>query len=335
MSYKQLFRPSDEIAKKSGPRELAMVVHPGFQVLSLAVTTVFEMANETAGEEAYHVTLFSESGGLVRSSLGFSIQTERLPKRIKKVDTIIAAGNNDFKPASEPLVRFLRTNAGAVRRMAATCTGALFLAQAGLLDSRRATTHWFYADRLREKYPAVTIDEDRIFIEDGPIWTSAGMTSAIDMAIAMVEQDLGAGIAKIVAKKMVVYHRRTGGQSQHSALLDLAPKSDRIQKALTYARANLKKITSVESLAEVATLSLRQFNRLFRVETGTSPASALERLRVEEARLMMESGNHSLDEIAEETGFGERERMRRAFLRAFGQSPQAIRRVTRTQVVAI
>ncbi len=316
-------------------REMALVIYPDFQVLSLALSTVFEMANETAGHTAYHVTLYSVSGGLVRSSLGFSIQTERLPKRLRRVDTIVVAGNNEFMPGNETLVKFLRANASAVRRVAATCTAARFLAQAGLLDGRRATTHWFFAEEFRRQYPEVTIEADRIFIEDGPVWTSAGMTAGIDLAIALVEKDLGAAIARVVAKKLVVYHRRAGGQSQHSVLLDLAPKSDRIQRAVTFAKANLPKILSVEQLAVAASLSLRQFNRLFRKETGASPAAALERLRVEAARLLMESGSHSLDEIAAETGFGERERMRRAFLRAFGQSPQAIRRVMRAQVVAI
>jgi transcriptional regulator GlxA family with amidase domain len=335
MSNIQRFRPSAKTTKPTKAREIALVIYPDFQVLSLALSTVFEMANETAAHTAYHVTLYSVSGGLVRSSLGFLIQTERLPKRLRRVDTIIVAGNNEFMPGNETLVKFLRANASAARRVAGTCTAARFLAQAGLLDGRRATTHWFFAEEFRRHYPEVTIEEDRIFIEDGPVWTSAGMTAGIDLAIALVEKDLGAEIARVVAKKLVVYHRRAGGQSQHSVLLDLSPKSDRIQRAVTFAQANLQKILSVERLAEAASLSLRQFNRLFRKETGASPAVALERLRVESARLLMESGSHSLDEIAAETGFGERERMRRAFLRAFGQSPQAIRRVTRSQVVAI
>jgi transcriptional regulator GlxA family with amidase domain len=219
--------------------------------------------------------------------------------------------------------------------VAGTCTAAQFLAEAGLLKGRRATTHWFFAEEFRRRHPDVTIEEDRIFIEDGPIWTSAGMTAGLDLAIALVEKDLGPEVARMVARKMVVYHRRAGGQSQHSVLLELSPKSDRIQRALTFAKANLKRILSVDQFAEAASLSLRQFNRLFRKETGSSPAQALERLRAEAARLMMESGSHSMDEIAQETGFGQRERMRRAFLRVFGQSPLAMRRITRAQVVSI
>ena len=157
-------------------------------------------------------------------------------------------------------------------------------------------------------------------------WTSAGMTAGVDLALAMIEKDLGADIARMVAKKLVVYHRRAGGQSQYSALLELEPKSDRIQMALAYARRNLHTPLSVEQLADAAHLSPRQFSRTFRAETGQSPAKAVEHLRVEAARLMMEQGRHPIEIVARETGFADRERMRRAFLRAFGQPPQAMRR---------
>jgi len=200
------------------------------------------------------------------------------------------------------------------------------LAEAGLLDGRRATTHWNRARELRAMFPKVRVEEDRIFIADGPIWTSAGMTAGIDLALALIEKDLGADVARAVARNLVVYHRRAGGQSQFSALLELEPKSDRVQKALDHARRNLKSTLSVQELAEVAALSPRQFSRAFRAETGQSPAKAVEHLRVDSARVLMEQASHSLDTIAAETGFGDRERMRRAFLRTLGQSPQTIRR---------
>ncbi|HVS54273.1 MAG TPA: GlxA family transcriptional regulator [Opitutaceae bacterium] len=310
---------------------MGLVVYPGFQVLSLALATVFELANQTAGKAIYRLTLLSDSGGLVRSSLGFALQTARIDRRV--FDTLIVAGNNEALPASPRLLRSLRQAIKSSRRVAATCTGAFILAQAGLLEGRRATTHWFFAHAFRRAYPKVTLDADRIFVVDGRVWTSAGMSAGIDLAIALVEKDLGPDIARTVAKKMVVYHRRAGGQSQHSMLLELDPKSDRIQTALAYAKENLPSVLSVEELAQAAHLSPRQFSRVFRAETGTSPAQAVERLRVEAARLMLESGRHSLDEISDETGFGDRERMRRAFLRAFGQSPQALRRVAQAQAV--
>jgi transcriptional regulator GlxA family with amidase domain len=152
------------------------------------------------------------------------------------------------------------------------------------------------------------------------------MTACIDLALALVEKDLGPEVARLVAKKMVVYHRRAGGQSQYSALLELEPRSDRIQSALTYAKEHLDKELLVEELAEAAHLSPRQFSRAFRAETGQTPAKAVENLRIEAARLMLESGRHPIDIVARDTGFGDRNRMRRAFLRAFGQPPQMIRR---------
>jgi transcriptional regulator GlxA family with amidase domain len=183
-----------------------------------------------------------------------------------------------------------------------------------------------FARELRGRYPAIKVEDDRIFIRDGLVWTSAGMSAGVDLALEMVENDLGAEVARSVARMLVVYHRRAGGQSQYSALLALEPKSDRIQNALAYAKARLKAPLSVKELAEAAHLSPRQFSRAFHAETGQSPAKAVEHLRVEAARLMMEQGRLPIDVVARETGFADRERMRRAFLRAFGQPPQAIRR---------
>jgi transcriptional regulator GlxA family with amidase domain len=220
------------------------------------------------------------------------------------------------------------------RRIASTCTGAFVLAEAGLLDGRRVTTHWRRARDLQARFPKVKVEEDRIFIIDGPVWTSAGMTAGIDLALAMIEKDLGADVARAVARQLVVYHRRAGGQSQFSALLELEPKSDRIQNALAYAKRNLGSPLTVGQLAKAAHLSPRQFSRAFRAETGQSPAKAVENLRIEAARLMMEQSRHPIDIIARQTGFADRDRMRRAFLRAFGQPPQVIRRNARTELAA-
>ena len=244
-------------------------------------------------------------------------------------DTLLIGAGTEIEPATPKLLEFIAKGLGVSRRIAAPCTGAFMLAEAGILDGRRVTTHWAFARELQTRFPKVKVEEDRIFIVDGSVWTSAGMTAGIDLALAMVEKDLGTEIARAVAKKMVVYHRRAGGQSQFSMLLKLEPKSDRIQSALSYARRNLQTPLSVEQLAEVANLSPRQFSRAFRAETGQSPAKAVENLRVEAARLLMEQGQLPIDIVARETGFSDRERMRRAFLRAFGQPPQAIRRAAR------
>jgi transcriptional regulator GlxA family with amidase domain len=231
-------------------------------------------------------------------------------------------------------IKFLQQALGRCRRVAAICTGAFNLAEAGLLDGRRATTHWYHARDLQARFPNVKVEEDRIFIIDGPVWTSAGATAGIDLALAMVEKDIGADVARAAARKLVVYHRRAGGQSQFSALLQLEPKSDRIQSALAYAKRHLDQPLNVRQLAEAAHLSPRQFSRAFRAETGQSPAKAVENLRIEAARLMMEQSRHSIDAIARQTGFADRYRMRRAFLRAFGQPPQVIRRNARAEAAA-
>jgi transcriptional regulator GlxA family with amidase domain len=248
---------------------------------------------------------------------------------------VIVGAGTYIEPATPGILNFVRRAMQTSRRVAAPCVGAFILAEAGVLDGRRATTHWAFARQLQQRFPLLKVEEDRIFIIDGLVWTSAGMTAGIDLALAMVEKDLGPEIARGVARKLVVYHRRAGGQSQFSALLELEPKSDRIQKAMDFAKQNLRNVLSVEELAGVANLSPRQFSRAFRAETGQSPAHAVENLRVEAARILMEQGRLSMDTIADETGFADRERMRRAFLRAFGQPPQAMRRNARAEAIAL
>jgi transcriptional regulator GlxA family with amidase domain len=252
----------------------------------------------------------------------------------RSFDTVIAGGSALPGALTPGVIKFLQRALRRCRRVAATCTGAFVLAEAGLLDGRRATTHWNVARELQARFPNVKVEEDRIFIIDGPVWTSAGMTAGIDLVLAMIEKDLGADLARAVARKLVVYHRRAGGQSQFSALLELEPKSDRIQGALAYAKRNLDKPLTVGQLAAAAYLSPRQFSRAFRAETGQSPAKAVENLRLEAARLIMERSRHPIEVVARQTGFADRDRMRRAFLRAFGQPPQVIRRNARAEATA-
>ncbi len=312
--------------------KIGYVVFPGFQLLGFAAVTAFEMANLQLGEPAYEIELLSEPGGEIKSSAGFGVITK--PFNDTTYDTVMFGAGTTIEPMTPGLIEFARHSLQTARRLAAPCTGAFILAESGLLDGRRATTHWLFARQLRERFPAVTVEEDRIFIVDGTVWTSAGMTASIDLALAMVEKDHGHDVARSIARKLVVYHRRAGGQSQFSALLELDPKSDRIQKSVNYAKANLRSVLSVEELADAAGLSARQFSRAFRSETGQSPAKAVENLRVEAARLLMEQGRHSMDVIAEETGFADSDRMRRAFLRTLGQPPQTIRRNARESAMA-
>lgn len=313
-------------------KRIGVLVFPGFQILDLAAIAAFELANMHAGKTLYKVELLSEEGGLVASSSGVSTDSKRFTAA--RFDTLLMTGALTIEPTSEKMCRFLRAALRRARRVASICTGAFGLADAGLLDGRRATTHWAFAQELQTRHPAIKVQPDRIFINDGPVWTSAGMTAGIDLVLALVEEDLGVEAARFIAKKLVVYHRRAGGQSQYSALLALEPRSDRIQQTLVHARANLRDALSVEELAEVAHLSPRQFSRAFKAETGQSPAHAVENLRVEAARALIDEGSLALGVVALETGFGDPERMRRAFLRTLGQPPQSVRRVARLQGAA-
>jgi transcriptional regulator GlxA family with amidase domain len=305
-------------------QRIGFVVYPGFQIIGLAASTVFEIANLANGEPVYEVHTLSEGGESVRGSAAVAVASEPFGRR--HYDTLIVCGSTALPQPSKRLLSFIRAKGASSRRVASICTGAFILAEAGLLEGRRATTHWLLARELQSRYPNITVEEDRIFVVDGPVWTSAGMTAGIDLALAMVEKDAGADLARSVARKLVVFHRRARGQSQHSEVLELEPKSARIQSALTYAKKNLRKELSVEELAEAAKLSPRQFSRAFRVETGRSPAKAVEHLRVEAARMMLEQSGQPIDVVAQATGFADRERMRRAFLRAFGHPPRTIRR---------
>ncbi|MBW9091727.1 GlxA family transcriptional regulator [Rhizobium wenxiniae] len=304
-------------------RHIGFIMENGFQVMGMAALSAFEFANETLGSEAYRLTVMSESGGSIRSSLGIGIETQPLADF---PDTLMVVGELLPKPVSPALRNYIARAGRESRRVAGVCTGAFLLAEAGLLDGKSATTHWAHARSLQERFPNIHVDDDRIFIQDGSIWTSAGMSSAIDLTLALIEDDHGAELSRSIARKLVVYHRRPGGQSQFSALLELEPRSDRVRRALVYAKEHLRNPLTVEELAEAASLSPRQFSRLFREETGQSPAKAVERLRLEAAKVMLEDGRHPLDIVARDTGFADRDRMRRAFLRFFGQPPQGLRR---------
>lgn len=302
---------------------VGMIVMPGFQVMTFAPVSVFEAANAALGERRYEVHILSETGDRICNSLGTDIATE--PLDCAAFDTIMVGAPCDTAPPTPGLRDFLQRALGSSRRIASVCVGAFALAEAGLLDGRRATTHWLYGHELQKRFPKVKVEVDRIFIADGSVWTSGGMAAGLDLALGLVERDIGAEATRLVARLLVLHHRRAGGQSQHSALLDIDAKSDRVQDALTFVRRNLRARLSVERLAEVARISPRQFSRVFRAETGMSPAKAIENLRLEAARLMLEQGRHAIEMIAAETGFGDRERMRRAFLRTYGQTPQGIR----------
>lgn len=306
--------------------KIGLIIADHFQMLAISTLTVFEFANMATGKAFYQPVVYSEFGGTVRSSSGIGVDSLPLSDDTQ-VDSWLVAGvlTPIEEPASAGIVHFLQTTALQARRIAGVCTGAFVLAQAGLLDKKRATTHWAHARSLLQLHPDIQLEDDRIFIIDDRIWTSAGMTAGLDMALGMVEKDLGAEIARAVAHNLVMNQRRSGGQTQHSEMLALAPRSDRLQSALEYARSNLSKALTVELLADAVHLSARQLSRLFRQETGKSPAKAIEGLRLEAARLMIEQSRLSLDAIARESGFRDRRHMREVFIRGYGIPPQSLR----------
>jgi transcriptional regulator GlxA family with amidase domain len=308
-------------------REIAVVIHPGFQLLDAAgPTTAFEIAQRFR-PGSYDLKLLAPGGGQIESSSGLGLLAEPLRKR--SFDTIIVSGGDIARSmtALKQIVAWLRRT--KARRTASVCSGAYLLAEAGMLDGRRATTHWNSTDDFNRRYPKVKLDAERIFIRDGDVWTSAGITAGIDLALALIEDDLGPEIARRTAQQLVVHQRRPGGQSQFSALVELGGQTGRFVELIEWMRAQLAEPLTVERLAERAAMSPRNFARAFTAETGTTPAKAVERMRLETARMAIETSHASFELIAEDAGFGDPGRMRRAFLRAFGMPPQALRRAVR------
>lgn len=303
----------------------------GFQVMALGTQSVFEFANLVAREQVYEVTNYSLAGGETRSSQGVVVKTRAVGDGTEADSWLVSGVVDPTAHVPDPReLDFVRRAGASARRTVGLCTGAFVLAEAGLLDARRATTHWAYLEALGQRYPRTRVDGDRLFVEDGPVWTSAGLTAAMDLSLGLVERDLGPEIATRVAQVMVMDGRRSGKQSQHSEMLRLAPRSDRIQLALDYVRKHLSHPLRVEDLAQAANLSARQFGRIFRAETGQSPAKAITRLRIEAARNLIERGRHSLEVIARETGFRDRNHLREVFVRECGAAPRILRRDARS-----
>lgn len=311
-------------------RRIGFLIFPDFQILdATGPLAAFEMAGRYV-PGSYELSVVAAEPGAVRSSCGAAMIAEPL-RAASRIDTLVVAGGVGTAGAMQDrrLQRFVRRAAAKSRRIASVCSGAYVLAACGLLDGRRATTHWNRSPEFQRRFPAVKLEPDRIFVRDGAIWTSAGITAGIDLSLALIAQDLGEDVAKKCAQQLVVYHRRPGGQSQFSALLEVDRPDGRFGTLVGWMRENLHTDLGVERLAAQAAMSPRNFARAFLAETGVTPARAVERLRVECARERIEAGPETIDRIALAAGFNDAERMRRAFLRAFGQPPQALRRAAR------
>lgn len=324
MSKKPRFPPK-------APKTILLLIFPEFQLLDAAgPIAAFEVAARFV-KDAYTLRVAAAGGGIVRSSSGIGMPAESTKGlKLTGVDTLIAVGGQGTRAAmaDADLIALIARAPQRVRRVASVCSGAFLLAQAGLLAGKRATTHWRQAPVLARMFPDIAVEPDRIHVKEGKVWTSAGVTAGIDLALAMIADDLGADVATEVAREMVVYAKRPGGQAQHSALLDLDAQGERFAKLNAWMRDHLDGDLSVESLAAQAAMSPRNFARAYAAETGVTPAKAVERLRLDAARAALGEGG-AIQEIACATGFGDPERMRRAFVRFYGAPPAALRRTLR------
>ena len=313
------------------PRQVAFLIYHDFQLLDAAgPIAAFEIA-ERHRPGSYALRVVAAEVGSVMSSAGVSMHAGSFG-RAAGVDTLVVAGGDGSRAAlaCPRTRRFIQSCAAQARRTSSVCSGAYLLAAAGILDGRRATTHWSRSRDFARRFPRVQLDPDRIFIKDGPIWTSAGITAGIDLSLALIEEDLGEAIARRTAQQLVVYFRRPGGQSQFSALLEMERANGRFAALLDFVRSNLGRRLSVSVLADRACMSSRHFSRAFHAETGMSPAKAIEQLRAEAARGALGGSGRSVQDIARAHGFGNAERMRRTFRRLFGVTPSAVKQQMRS-----
>jgi transcriptional regulator GlxA family with amidase domain len=316
-------------------RSVGFVTYPGVEIIDLTgPMEVFAFANNAlqrtgvCSEPAYPMEVLAAQTGPIKSSCGLQIIADKAYGDVQDgIDTLLIAGTPDVScllcdPALQDWVRGM---APRVRRLASVCTGAFLLAESGLLDGRRATSHWDYCDWLARDYPSVIVEPDRIFVRDGSISTSGGVTAGIDMTLSMVEEDWGSEVALLVARYLVVFLKRPGGQSQFSAYLTSEATRPELKDLQAWVMLNLTGDLRVEALAERMCMSPRNFARFFLTETGMTPAKFVEMARIDAARHYLGSTQQAIETVAEKSGFGDPERMRRAFIRQLGINPQSYR----------
>jgi len=318
-------------------RHVVIVAFDGVQPLDVVGPhEVFAGAHRTAhhlGRDGYRITLASPAGGVFRSESCLQLVTESLPSG--RIDTLVLAGGGGVQRArrDDALIGWIRETAAGARRVATVCSGTFLAAQAGLLDGRTVTTHWARAARLAAEFPATTVDADPIYRRDGNVWTSAGVTAGIDLALALVEDDLGSDVAQNVARWLVMFLHRPGGQTQFAAPV-WTRRADRqaVRAAQSAIDAAPGADHRVPALAVAAAMSPRHFTRLFTEEVGESPGRYVEQVRIEAARRQLESSTDTLDVIAETCGFGTAETLRRAFHRRLGVAPDSYRQRFRRSI---
>jgi transcriptional regulator GlxA family with amidase domain len=313
-------------------RVIEMLAFPAVQLLDVTgPLQVFASANDfvakSGGTLPYSLQVVAPGGFGVVASAGVGLAANPLPDTATALDTLMIAGGPGVEEAAANpvLVNWVRARAAQARRTASVCTGAFLLATAGLLDGRRAATHWSLCAELAQRFPAIHVEPDPIFVRDGPIWTSAGVTAGIDLALALVEEDLGRTVALAVARYLVVFLKRPGGQAQFSATLSLQTAEDRFGALHDWINAHLANDISLPILASQAGMSERSFSRHYVEATGLTPARGVEQLRVEAARRLLSESGLPIKRIASRCGFGSEETMRRSFLRLLAATPQDYR----------
>jgi transcriptional regulator GlxA family with amidase domain len=304
---------------------IVVVAFPSAQVLDVTgPLEVFSTASRLWPAADYRTEVVSSRGGPVLGSSGLAFATDPVADVHGELDTLVVAGGRDMDAAcaDEELLHHVQRLASTARRVTSVCSGAFLLAAAGLLDGRRATTHWAECHQLQRAHPRISVETDAIYVRDGDTWTSAGVTAGIDLALALVAEDHGQQAAAVAARQLVVYLRRSGGQAQYSALLAAqAVDSEPIRDLLAWLRDHLTDDLTVPALAARLHLSERHFSRLFRAQVETTPADHVEAVRLEAACRLLETTSSTIEQIARRSGFGTPETMNRAFRRRLGTTP--------------
>jgi len=325
------FAPKREVK----PKTVGIVVYPGVEILDVTgPMEVFAFANTgsqapfgNATQDFYSIEILAAQPGTIISSCGLQIIANKAYSDVHKIDTLLIAGTTkvDCLLCDPALQAWLKTIAPKLRRLVSICTGAFLLAETGLLNGRSATSHWLFCNRLANDYPEIKVEADRIFVRDGHVSTSGGITSGIDLALSLVEEDMGSDLALLIARTLVMFLKRPGGQSQFSAYLTSEAHRPETKDLQAWIMTHLAEDLRVETLAQRMCMSPRNFARFFVTETGMTPAKFVEMARIDSARHYLGSTTLSIEMVAEKAGFGDAERMRRAFVRQLGVNPQNYR----------
>jgi transcriptional regulator GlxA family with amidase domain len=325
------FQPTPPV-RGDAARIVEVLAYPAVQLLDVTgplqvFATTNEQVAQAGGTPPYLLRVVAKGGQGVTATAGLGIATSPLPRTGTPADTLIVAGGPgvDAAAADAVLIDWLRRRTKTARRVASVCTGAFLLGASGALDGRRAVTHWSWCAELARRFPAARVESDPIFVRDGSIWTSAGVTAGIDLALALVEEDLGRTVALAVARYLVVFLKRPGGQAQFSEALSLQSAEDEFGALHEWINKHLSDDLSLAILAGRAGMSERSFSRHYAEATGVTPARAIERLRVEAARRLLSESRLPVKRISQRCDFGSEETMRRSFLRVLSATPSDYR----------